>query len=170
MVAIHKMQVNRCRHADCHNRSSIGKKHTTTTTTTTTPPVTAAPTTTTSSASTSGTTTKARPATTRTTTPATQVRFGVDLGGVLWPFMGGELTVPRTLIIIINIFDTFVNSAGLTRVCHEASFMKGSATIKSSRQTPIPKKSFLQSTNNIIRIKIHGLPRAGVVYVILCCI
>ncbi len=24
MVAIHKMQVNRCRHADCHNRSSIG--------------------------------------------------------------------------------------------------------------------------------------------------
>ena len=44
---------------------------------------------------------------------------------------------PRTIIIIINIFDTFVNSAGLTRVCHEASFMKGSATIKSSRQTPI---------------------------------
>ena len=77
---------------------------------------------------------------------------------------------PRTIIIIINIFDTFVNSAGLTRVCHEASFMKGSATIKSSRQTPIPNKSFLQSTNNIIRIKIHGLPRAGVVYVILCCI
>jgi len=44
---------------------------------------------------------------------------------------------PRTIMIIINIFDTFVNSAGLTRVCHEASFMKGSATIKSSRQTPI---------------------------------
>ena len=32
------------------------------------------------------------------------------------------------------------------------------------------KKSFLQSTNNIIRIKVYGLPRAGVVYVILCCI
>jgi len=77
---------------------------------------------------------------------------------------------PRTIIIIINIFDTFVNSAGLTCVCHEASFMKGSATIKSSRQTPIPNRSFLQSTNNIIRLKVYGLPRAGVVDVILCCI
>ena len=73
---------------------------------------------------------------------------------------------PRT----INIFDTFVNSAGLTRVSHEASFMKGSATIKSSRQTPIPKKTFLKRTSDINRIKIHGLPRAGVIYVILCCI
>jgi hypothetical protein len=43
--------------------------------------------------------------------------------------------------------------------------MKGSATTKSSRQTPIPKRYFLQSTNNIIRIKIHGLPKAGVVNV-----
>jgi len=123
MVAIHKMQVNRCRHADCHNRSSIGKKHTTTTTTT--PPVTTAPTTTTSSASTSGTTTKARPTTTRTTTPATQVRFGVDLGGVLWPFMGGELTVPRTLIIIIKHNLTHVSAVpdslvfATRRVFHE---------------------------------------------------
>ena len=96
------MQVNRCRHADCHNRSSIGKTYDDDDDD--------------STASDNCTdddsiirinewnnNEKALRATARTATPATQVRFGVDLGDVLWPFMGGELMVLRTIIIIINL-------------------------------------------------------------------
>ena len=78
------------------------------------PPVTTAPSTATRSSASSSrapatatpstaTTPKARPTTaTPAATPATErqpnvVRFGVDLGGVLWPFMHGELTIQRAL-------------------------------------------------------------------------
>jgi hypothetical protein len=43
--------------------------------------------------------------------------------------------------------------------------MKGSSTIKSFVISPNTNLYPADSTINIIRIKIHGLPRAGVVYV-----
>jgi len=80
------------------------------------------PTTTASSASTSGVTTKAQPATARpTATMATQVRFGVDLGGVLWPAMGGDITVHRVMRIgalpkVVEWMASLVNCIGAENV------------------------------------------------------
>ena len=80
------------------------------------------PTTRASSASTSGITTKAQPATAGpTATMATQVRFGVDLGGVLWPAMGRDITVHRVMRIgalpkVVEWMASLVNCIGAENV------------------------------------------------------
>ena len=75
---------------------------------------------------------------------------------------------PRTIMIIIKHVWHICQQCRTHSCLPRGEFHEGISNY--TRQAPIPKRSFFQSTNNIIRIKIHGLPRAGGVYVILCCI